>query len=188
MKRLISVLFLISLGFGQQIIPQITETYENGNIKSITYHKKIGNGLHKVKEEGYYKGGLQIYEYNYYDGVKDGLQTEWFNNGQKKYEGTYEDGRHVGSVTMWYENGQKKEEKTLNKNGKIVGLWTDWYKNGQKKTEITFKDGTPVGLVTMWYENGQKEVEEIIKDSKVISSKEWNEDGSIKENSLLKND
>ena len=152
---LLSVLFLISVGFGQQIISQITETYNDGSIKSITYHKKIGNGLSKVKEEGYYKGGLQIYEYNYYDGVKDGLQTEWFNNGQKKYEGTYEDGRHVGSVTMWYENGQKKEE-------------------------INYTDGEKIGSGTGWYDNGKKEYEITYKDGDLISYKHWNEDGSVR--------
>jgi len=33
----------------------------------------------------------------------------------------------------------------------------------------------------VWYENGQKQFEGIHKDGKPISSKEWNEDGSVKE-------
>tara|TARA_B100001250_G_C19211489_1_gene533803 strand:+ start:360 stop:461 length:102 start_codon:yes stop_codon:yes gene_type:complete len=31
----------------------------------------------------------------------------------------------------------------------------------------------------MWYENGQKQMERTLKDGKGISSKEWNEDGSV---------
>ena len=31
-----------------------------------------------------------------------------------------------------------------------------------------------------WYENGQKKSETTFKDGKVLFSKEWNEDGSVK--------
>ena len=36
-----------------------------------------------------------------------------------------------------------------------------------------------MGLLTDWYENGQKEYEGIYKDGELISSKIWNEDGSV---------
>ena len=34
------------------------------------------------------------------------------------------------------------------------------------------------GVLTSYYENGQKRSERIWKDGKMISQKEWNEDGS----------
>ena len=37
------------------------------------------------------------------------------------------------------------------------------------------------GLYTNWYENGQKSLEGTYKDGEIISKKQWNEDGSIKE-------
>jgi len=61
------------------------------------------------------------------------------------------------------------------------GLHTEWYDNGHKKEEGTYKDGKKDGLWTGWYENGQKKSEGTYKDGKRISSKEWNEDGSVKE-------
>ena len=61
------------------------------------------------------------------------------------------------------------------------GLHTELYENGQKKEEGTWKDGKKDGLVTEWYENGQKEYEKTYKDGELISSKEWNIDGSVKE-------
>ena len=80
----------------------------------------------------------------------------YYENGQKSYEGTIKDGKPDGLFTSWYENGQKEEEGIF-KDKEQDGLWTSWYKNGQKKDERTYKDG------------------------KVISKKEWNEDGSVKE-------
>ena len=55
MKKTLLIVLFISLGFSQQIIPQITETYDNGNVKNITYHKKSRTGIEKVKYEKYYK-------------------------------------------------------------------------------------------------------------------------------------
>ena len=55
------------------------------------------------------------------------------------------------------------------------------YENGRKKMDGTIKNGKGDGLVTWWYENGQKKYERTYKDEKLISKKEWNEDGSIKE-------
>ena len=46
--------------------------------------------------------------------------------------------------------------------------------------EYTYKDGKEDGLWTQWYENGQKDEEITYKNGEIISSKEWNEDGSVK--------
>tara|TARA_B100002051_G_C16593536_1_gene564085 strand:- start:131 stop:610 length:480 start_codon:yes stop_codon:yes gene_type:complete len=159
MKRLLLIVLplFISVGFSQQITH--TETYESGNIKSITYHKKIGVRIEKVKEE------------------------EYFENGRQRFLGRYKNGRREhGLWTKWYANGQKREE-TNYIDGKKDGLHTAWYANGQKDVEITYKDDKPVldGLIIKWYENGQKHIERIYKDGEVISSKEWNKDGSVKE-------
>ena len=48
--------------------------------------------------------------------------------------------------------------------------------NGQRET--TYKDGKKHGLSTSWYENGQKRFEKTYKDGKMISYKEWDEDGT----------
>ena len=61
------------------------------------------------------------------------------------------------------------------------GLYTNWYENGQKRYELTNKDGEFDGLYTNWYENGQKRFEGTYKGGELISKKEWNEDGSVKE-------
>ena len=55
------------------------------------------------------------------------------------------------------------------------------YDDGKKNKEGTFKDGKEDGLWTWWFENGQKKSEPIWKDGEFISSKSWNEDGSVRE-------
>ena len=78
------------------------------------------------------------------------------------------------------ENGNKQSQGNY-KDGKLDGLYIEWYENGQKRLEGTNIDGTPDGLGTLLYENGQKNWEGTYKDGKLISSKEWNEDGSVVE-------
>jgi len=84
-----------------------------------------------------------------------------------------------GEKTNYYGSGEKLSEGTY-KDGELDGLFTEWYENGQKK-EGTYKDGKKDGLETWWYENGQKRFEGTYKDGEFISSKSWNEDGSVKE-------
>ena len=179
MKRLISVLFLISLGFGQQIIPQITETYENGNIKSITYHKKIRDSIVKVKLEHYWENGRKSGEGTYKDGKMNGLSIQWYENGQISYKGTYENGLLV-SYSFLNKDGSIKEPIHFeNLNERVDGKYIDNYfgepyfgeafslhENGQRNEVVTFKDGKLHGLLTKWYENGQKEGEISYKDGK----------------------
>ena len=77
--------------------------------------------------------------------------------------------------------GGKTEFEGSYKDGKREGKWTEWYKNGLKEYECTYKDGKRDGLLTFWFENGQKKSEVTFKDGELISEKEWNEDGSVKE-------
>jgi len=85
-----------------------------------------------------------------------------------------------GEKTNYYGSGEKLLEGTY-KDGERDGLFTRWYENGNKRVEWNYKDGLFDGLVTIWNENGQKMSEETYKDGKLISKKEWNEDGSVRE-------
>ena len=100
------VLFLISNGFGQKLHESI-ETYESGNIKSITYHKKTGNRIEKVKEERYYQNGQKREEGIWKNGKEHGLWITWYENGQKASEKNYKDGRNIIKPKRWYEDGTK---------------------------------------------------------------------------------
>ena len=128
----------------------------------------------------WYENGKKKGEGKYKNGKQDGEWTYWSPDGKESSESIYKDGKQDGLLTTWYENGQKQLERHF-KDGKQDGLQTQWYENGQKKLEGNFKDGKRDGEWTYWYENGQKEYEGTFKDGELISSKIWNEDGSVKE-------
>ena len=140
MKKILLIVLFISVGLSQQIIPQITETYENGNIKKIIYYKETRNRIEKVKEVKYHENGQKSEEVKFKDGKEDGLFTDWYENGQKKGKVTFKDGKEDGLGTLWHENGQKKAEVTF-KDGKRIGSAAEWHENGQKVAEGTYKDG-----------------------------------------------
>ena len=131
MKRLLLIVLplFISVGYSQKFVH--TETFENGNIKSLTSHKETRNRIEKVKYVEYYRNGQKLKEETYKGGEKDGLQTEWYNNGQKKEERTFKDGRKDGLVTSWYGNGQKYYEETYKDGGFDSGKY--WNKDGSIK-------------------------------------------------------
>ena len=159
------------------LVPDNSPSLLNGNYfihdHSFLEYKSYKNG----KRDGLF---TSWYEDGEVDWEIDGLSTELYKNGQKWEEGTYKDGKKDGLWTGWYKNGQKFQEETY-KDGKLNGFYTNWYENGPKWEEGTYKDGEEDGLWTRWDENGQKRWEGTYKDGKLISKKEWNEDGSVKE-------
>ena len=97
----IILLIILSVGFSQQL-PKVVETYENGNIKNITFHKETPTGIETVKYEGYYYTGQKASEGTFLNGKEDGLWTYWYENGQKNSEVTYTDGKESGLGTNWH--------------------------------------------------------------------------------------
>ena len=139
----------------QQKIITVTETYKDGDVSKISYHKITGNKIELVKEIDWYTNGQKKEEQTYKDGIPDGKATEWCETGEKEGEGTYKGvdwrGDHIkdGKWTYWHKNGQKRGERTY-KDGERHGKWTSWYENGQKSYEATFKDGVQI-VKTKWY-------------------------------------
>ena len=111
--------------------------------------------IYKLYENGQKRGEL-----NYKDGKKEGLGIAWHKNGQKASEANFKDGKADGLSVEWYENGQKWTEGNWEaeenwKDGKMDGLWLKWHKNGQKAGEANFEDG------------------------KIVSQKDWDEEGKL---------
>ena len=86
----------------------------------------------------------------------------------------------IENYIEYYPNGEIKEDGIL-KDGEKHGFWTEWFDNGNKKRIESYKDGKCDGSYIGWYKNGQKRYEGTYQDGKYKSSKQWNEDGSVKE-------
>ena len=183
----------------------LEETYKDGELISVIFWNKDGKIREPINYEtnlvyergrsyskdtnapysgpvfGLYENGSKKWEGILNVGKSHGLMINWYENGQKEREKIYKNGKSHGLRTEWYENGQKKSEK-IYKDGYEDGFQTTWYENGQKKYERNYRYGSGFdGLYNRWYENGQKEREETYDNWEIISRKEWNEDGSLKE-------
>lgn len=121
---------------------------------------------------------IEIFSEKYSNNVVSGKIYQIYNN-QKVILGKIKNGKKEGIWNYWYDDGRKKSEGTY-KDGRPNGLYTEWNESGQKLIQITYKDGKVNGLFTQWNEGGWKEGESTWKDNKLISSKEWNKDGSEK--------
>ncbi len=122
----------------------------------------------------------KISERTWKDGKKNGVTTFWYENGQKKESTNYKDDLKSGLQVKWYENGKKMEEAFFVYD-KQDGLRKGWDEKGYPTYEGIWNKGTFSGLWNVWYENGEKWKEMKYENGEVISMKEWNEDGSLKE-------
>lgn len=183
MKRylIISLLFL-SLGFSQKEY-RFDDPISMGegswtNISSLNEEPVTGKFYDNWwDEEG---NEEKVYMGNLLNGKREGKWVSYYHsNGKKECDSNYKDGKIDGLWTWWFENGQKRWERTY-KDGKKDGLFTSWDEYGQKSWEGTYKDGERDGLFTWWSIDGWKSYEVTYKDRKVISKKEWNEDGSVR--------
>ena len=109
-----------------------------------------------------------------------GTVKEWHENGQLVFEANFKDGKKVGVQKGWHENGQLWGEGNY-KDGKKDGVFKRWYENGQLRYEWNFKNGKEDGVQKGWHENGRLRYDGNYKDGKEISKKEWDEDGNRKE-------
>ena len=130
-NNLISIfLFIYSLSSGKEIVH--TETYDNGNIKSIEYHQLIENQIVLLKVVKFYENGFKKEERSYNEwGISNGLWTIWYENGQKKEEGVVVSGYKNALWRYWNKNGKIKEEINYRGSGEFDGLWTKWFENGE---------------------------------------------------------
>lgn len=160
--------------------------YENGQLKQeIPYVNLKPHGM--VKE--YYPTGQLKMEMPFKDGKLSGVVKEYDENGQIKLEHIYyENGQKKRTQAYlngkpalakeYYENGQVKVEPIF-KNGKLEVK--EYYENGQVKVEASVEDGELDGMVNEYYENGQKKSEATFQKGNLITKKEFDENGQLKQ-------
>ena len=109
MKLTQSILILFSLflisNCGDKVREEITERYDNGNMKVVEYYKKVGDTQTLVKKREYYKTG-EVEEENYFvNGRLEGSHTEYYRSGQIEEEGTFNDGKLEGKYIHYNKDG-----------------------------------------------------------------------------------
>ncbi|MBN2867901.1 MAG: hypothetical protein JXK08_04455 [Flavobacteriaceae bacterium] len=78
----------------------------------------------------------------------------------------------------YYDNGNKHKEGYVDlKTNKYFGAFKKYYNNGNLELECVFKDGEYDGNYNEYYDTGIKKIEIVYDNGKVISRKEYNEEG-----------
>ena len=150
---LIISLLILSVGFSQQEYNHndLIEM-DNGlwtvkfNDESITGKVYGGFGVSRPYKKVYMgeiRYGKQEGRWKYY----------YHSTGKKEFDFNFKNGKRDGLNTEWYENGQKRGERTF-KDGIQDGLWIGWFENGQKENEVTYKYGEIVEVIGMWNKDG----------------------------------
>ena len=99
MKPTKSILILLSLflisNCGDKVREEITERYDDGNMKVVEYYKKVGDTQTLVKKREYYETGELEEEYYYVNGELEGKYFHYNKEGSIKKEEIYKNGELV---------------------------------------------------------------------------------------------
>lgn len=121
-----------------QVLGQIKEYYDNGNIQ----------------EEGYWTGTFWVGEYRtyyengklfvnwFYDekGNRTGTQEYYHDNGKLMARGSWDNGYQDGLVVQYYDSGKLRSESQW-KGGNVHGVIKEYYESGSLKSESAYNNG-----------------------------------------------
>ncbi len=126
MKKILIVFIFISKFCLGNDTSRTVETYNNGNISSIFYHKDTDRGLELIKQEVFHFTGSQSMIGTFEDGLREGTWTYWYESGQKRLEGIYHKGQKDSLWVYWYDNGIKATEYFYD-NKMLDGKIVEWH-------------------------------------------------------------
>ena len=99
-----------------------------------------------VVEKKYFPSG-QIREIRHIqNGVRQGLQTAFWENGKKRFEYTAVNDAYEGELKEWAENGQLFHLAHY-KNGQEDGIQKMWHQNGKIRSNFVIIKGRRYGLL-----------------------------------------
>lgn len=119
-KKLISFIILLFEGSSCLTTKVVSSNELNRKNDLTIYNGAAFTGI--SKKEG-------VFEYHYKDGLRDGMQKEWYSNGQLKYEYFFKEGDYHGSLKKWNDKGTLIKTSEF-KNGNTWGTVKEWYENG----------------------------------------------------------
>ncbi len=144
MKLKVVLFFLIAGFIGcQNIMEEVTESYDNGQAKTIKYFKGETAENKLVKELQYYPDGKPAYQKNFKNNKPNGEWMFWFSNGNIWSQGEYKNGLRTGKSIVYHENGQLFFEGVYI-DGKKHGTWYFYDEEGVLVNETDFNMGEPI--------------------------------------------
>ncbi len=139
-----------TLEFNNEKITKVTVLNADSSVRKIY---PIGTKTVLVEiysEYGYKLREVQITS----NGIKNGVERNFYPNGQLRYEIEYKDGEYHGSTKEYYPNGRMKTYCEY-KNGKANGLFVSYYNNAANSVneEYYMENDSIKGISYTYYPN-----------------------------------
>ncbi len=99
----------------------------------------------EVQKSFYYSGKIREIRH-VRNGVRQGLQTAFWENGKKRFEYTAMNDAYEGELKEWAENGQLFHLAHY-KNGQEEGVQKMWHQNGKIRSNFVIINGRRYGLL-----------------------------------------
>ena len=119
------------------------------------------NGLRDGVQKDYYKSGKLRWSGFFKNGKREGSAKSFYENGNVEFEENHINGLQNGIIKEYYENGKIKSERPM-KMGKKNGVSRNYHENGQLASIVTFKNDLQEGVQKDYFDNGNLEVEFVI--------------------------
>lgn len=124
-----------------------------------------------IREEKYPNGKLRL-RTPYVEGVKEGMETEYFESGAVKRTRNFVRGKEQGASEEFYESGKLRETRFY-KNGALDGTDTRYYENGKIQSVTNYQMGTVTGFPETFDSDGDPEIQGSYEDSRDGNRYEW---------------
>lgn len=127
-----AIISFLMIGCSQEK-EQIIVNHPNGKPAYVEYYMPEDT-VNPSRTLRYYITGEKQEEIHYKNGIKDGINTFWYQNGEKMYECNYQNGQLNGTFTQWFDNG-KVDYIAKYENGRPSGTWKYYGKDGSLISE-----------------------------------------------------
>lgn len=155
---------------------------EYGQIKSEgNYNKNVAVGLWT-----YYEGGVKSSTVTFVNGVKEGIEKEFYSNGSVKSEYFYRNGEIDGYFRSYLPTGGPKAEGFF-QNGEREGAWEYYYNHGAVDSREFYVDGKLNGADREYEVNEELAFEDWYEYGVYKGMIQYDSVGKVFNNSLLNN-
>ncbi len=205
-KYIYFIICLLSFASCNTEIKEITEKYEDGSPKVVSYFVKKNDVKIKIREIGFYQNQQQSYKGEFKDGQRFGKWEYWYENGKtfaktevsssvsgQKWElldneqNPFMDNSYELTVAEIYSNGSPYHARYQKKQDNIVHDIFFYPSYKVQMTGITINDKRQ-GNWIYWYENGKKWSDGFFKDGLSDSTRiVWYENGNKRYEGSYKN-
>jgi antitoxin component YwqK of YwqJK toxin-antitoxin module len=154
----------------------VKESYDSGTIKLKC--QELENGTLNGNCIAYYESGQIKYSSMYKNGDLHGKSIFYHRNGAKHWEVYFEKGIKNGEIN-YYDSLGKVYQTSEFVNNELNGVSFEYYPDGSIKTKANYNQGMLDGTLIRNYQNADLMIEEEYRLGKLVSSKEYDEEGEL---------